>query len=105
MDPVGSSLDCGTWLGHCRAERWAVRALVASEFKALRSCSSSCIVSQVLGTAEGKEGLLRSLQSAARRDLVLVVLAMHAAKNDGHDAKQGRSNNGVAAALGVAHGR
>ena len=73
MDPVGSSLDCGTWLGHCRAERWAVRALVASEFKALRSCSSSCIVSQVLGTAEGKEGLLRSLQSAARRDPVLAM--------------------------------
>lgn len=50
------------------AESSAGRAHVASELKALRSRSASRIVSQVLGTAEGKEGLLRSLQSASKRD-------------------------------------
>jgi acetyl-CoA carboxylase/biotin carboxylase 1 len=44
------------------------RSLVASELKALRARAASRTVSQVLATPEGKEGLLKSLQVAAKRD-------------------------------------
>ena len=68
LDQQGEDMAFLEW-----AESSAGRAHVASELKALRSRSASRIVSQVLGTAEGKEGLLRSLQSAARRDPVLAM--------------------------------
>ena len=44
------------------------RSLIASELKALRARAAARTVSQVLATPEGKEGLLRSLQVAAKRD-------------------------------------
>ena len=58
------------------------RSMMAAELRALRSRSASRIVSQVLGSAEGKEGLLRSLQAASKRDPVF-AMQLRMSLNDG----------------------
>jgi len=52
-------------------ESVAGRTRIAAELKVLRARSASRMVDQVLGTTEGKEGLLKALQSALRRDSML----------------------------------
>jgi hypothetical protein len=49
------------------------RALIALELRALRTRSASRQVAQVLGSVEGREGLLVSLQAAAKKDAVLAM--------------------------------
>ena len=58
------------------------RSMMAAELRSLRSRSASRIVSQVLGSAEGKEGLLRSLQAASKRDPVF-AMQLRMSLNDG----------------------
>jgi acetyl-CoA carboxylase/biotin carboxylase 1 len=49
------------------------RTLIAQELRQLRSRAAACTVHQVLGTAEGREGLLATLTAAARGDAVLAM--------------------------------
>jgi hypothetical protein len=53
------------------AESPAGRAQVAGELRALRCSAAEGMVTQVLGTSEGKEGLLAALQSALMSDSTL----------------------------------
>lgn len=55
------------------AESPAGRAQIAMELKALRSLSASRLVVDMLGTAEGKEGLLKGLQQALATDTALAT--------------------------------
>ena len=67
------------------------RSLIAAELRSLRSRSASRIVSGVLGTEEGKEGLFKSLQAASRRDPVF-AMQLRMALNDGSIIDRGLSN-------------
>jgi acetyl-CoA carboxylase/biotin carboxylase 1 len=55
------------------AESPAGRAQIAMELKALRSHAASRLVADMLGTAEGKEGLLKGLQAALGTDTALAT--------------------------------
>jgi hypothetical protein len=55
------------------AESPAGRARVTAELRALRSQAASRLVVDMLGTAEGKEGLLRGLQAALGADAGLAA--------------------------------
>lgn len=50
------------------AECAAGRSLISTELKGLRARAASRTATQVLATPEGKEGLLKSLQIAAKKD-------------------------------------
>ncbi|GLC69098.1 hypothetical protein PLESTF_000789000 [Pleodorina starrii] len=50
------------------AESRAGRELVAAELRSLRRTVAADLVTQVLGTDDGKEGLLHALQAACQRD-------------------------------------
>lgn len=55
------------------AESPAGRAQIAMELKSLRSHAASRLVVDMLGTAEGKEGLLKGLQQALTGDTALAT--------------------------------
>jgi hypothetical protein len=55
------------------AEGPAGRAQIAMELKALRSHAASRLVVDMLGTAEGKEGLIKGLQQALATDTALAT--------------------------------
>ncbi|MEW5311712.1 MAG: hypothetical protein WDW38_003401 [Sanguina aurantia] len=55
------------------AESGAGRAHIGGELKSMRSRAAAQMISQVLGTAEGKEGMLKALQAAVQQDPVLAL--------------------------------
>ncbi|KAG2445384.1 hypothetical protein HXX76_000006 [Chlamydomonas incerta] len=84
------------------AESPAGRAQIAGELRSMRCSAAEELVAQVLGTVEGKEGLLHALQGAIQRDgmlalqlrLLLQAGATPAASGAGAAAAQGGGPGG-----------